>query len=95
MKRTTKARLIFAAAAIMIVAGISILVHAAIDSATAQPVTIAAEPAEPTTPVEPAEPTELQAGKAKYDKRINPEPITAAPMSGADANTFMKSRLFM
>ena len=82
MKRTTKARLIFAAAAIMIVAGISILVHAAIGSATAQPVTIAAEPAEPTAPVEPAEPAELQAGKAKYDKRINPEPITAAPVSG-------------
>lgn len=82
MKRTTKARLIFAAAAIMIVAGISILVHAAIGSATAQPVTIAAEPAEPTAPVEPAEPAELKAGKAKYDKRINPEPITAAPVSG-------------
>ncbi|MBR1916906.1 MAG: DNA/RNA non-specific endonuclease [Bacteroidaceae bacterium] len=79
MKPTTKARLIFAAAAIVIVAGISILVHATIGNATAQPIMTTAEAVEPALPTEPAE---LQAGKAKFDKHINPSPLIAAPVSG-------------
>jgi DNA/RNA endonuclease G (NUC1) len=38
--------------------------------------------AEAVEPALPTEPAELQAGKAKFDKHINPYPLIAAPVSG-------------
>ena len=86
MKKTTKARLIFTLVAAIIVAGIAIAVEAVVSQASAQPAfttpTETTMTAGTTTPAEPAEPAELMAGKARYDKRVNPEPLTAAPVKG-------------
>lgn len=76
MKKTTKARIGFGIAAVVLVAGIAAGVIAAVSKAESMPL--------PTMSLEPSEimPAELTPRKAQYDKRINPEPKTAAPIQG-------------
>lgn len=76
MKKTTKARIWFGIVAVVLVAGIAASVITVVSKAESMPL--------PTLSMDPSEvmPAELTPRKAQYDKRINPEPLTAAPIAG-------------
>ena len=76
MKSTTKAKIWFAVGAVIVVVGIA----AAVNAVTEKVETLSM----PTLSIEPSDmmPAELTPRKAQYDKRINPEPLTAAPIQG-------------
>lgn len=76
MKSTTKAKIWFAIGAVIVVVGIAAAVNAVTEKVEKLPM--------PTLSMEPSDmmPAELTPRKAQYDKRINPEPLTAAPIQG-------------